>query len=362
MISVFSVNLGPCFNSLYIGAALSQDALSSSTLTAVRTGTHRAQLITKEVNMKLSNMVTFALLGAATAAPTSTLDQKSTGSIAKRTSITETCNIGYASTNGGTTGGEGGSTATVSTLTQFTKAAESSSKFNIDVKGSISGSAKVRVAADKTIVGQKGSKITGAGLYIKGFSNVIVRNLAISKVKEAYGDAIGIESSTNVWIDHVDVSSDMSSGKDYYDGLIDITRDSDWITIFNSDKGKLHVTYANNDWNNVNLRNPSMRFGTVHIYNNSYNRVGSTGVNTRMSARVHVESSVFENSSKKVILFADFSQTGYATVSDMSYGRGENTAPKGDFGSSKIPYSFLLYGKANVKSKVLGTAGQTLSL
>ncbi|KXH28950.1 pectate lyase B [Colletotrichum simmondsii] len=331
--------------------------------------------------MKPSNIVAFALLGVATAAPASTLDQESTGSIAKRASITETCNIGYASTNGGTAGGKGGSTTTVSTLAQFTKAAESSGKLNIVVKGSISGSAKVRVASDKTIVGQKGFRITGAGLYIKGVSNVIVRNLVISKVKEAYGDAIGIESSTNVWIDHVDISSDMSSGKDYYDGLVDITKASDWITISNSyihdhyktslighvdtytsDKGKLHVTYANNYWNNVNSRNPSLRFGTVHIYNNYYNKVGSTGVNTRMGAQVRFESSLFENSSKKVILSADSSQTGYATVSDMSYGGGENTAPKGDFGSSKIPYSFTLYGKANVKSTVLETAGQTLSL
>lgn len=247
--------------------------------------------------MKLSNVVVFALLGAAIAAPTPTLNQASTGSIGKRASITETCTIGYASTNGGTTGGKGGSTTTVSTLAQFTKAAESSGKLNIVVKGSISGSTKVLVASDKTIVGQKGSRITGAGLYIKGVSNVIVRNLAISKVKEAYGDAIGIESSTNVWIDHVDVSSDVSSGKDYYDGLIDITKGSDWITISNSyihdhyktsllghvnintsDKGKLHVTYANNYWNNVNSRNPSVRFGTVHIYNNYYNKVGSTGI------------------------------------------------------------------------------------
>ncbi|KAF0327388.1 hypothetical protein GQ607_005249 [Colletotrichum asianum] len=330
--------------------------------------------------MKFINVLNLALLGVASAAPTPTVDEESTAAIVKRASITESCNIGYASTNGGTTGGKGGSTTTVSTLAQFTKAAESSGKLNIVVKGSISGNAKVRVASDKTIVGQKGSKITGAGLYIKGVSNVIVRNLAIAKVKEAYGDAIGIESSTNVWVDHVDVSSDMSNGKDYYDGLLDITKGSDWVTISNSyihdhyktslighvdtntsDKGKLHVTYANNYWNNVNSRNPSVRFGTVHIYNNFYNKVGSTGVNTRMGAQVRVESSVFENSSKKVILSADSKETGYATVSDMSYGGGENTAPKGDLGSSKIPYSFTLYGKANVKSKVVGTAGQTLS-
>jgi pectate lyase len=32
------------------------------------------------------------------------------------------------------------------------------------------------------------------------------------------------------------------------------------------DTGKLHVTYANNKWINVNSRTPSIRFGTAHIY------------------------------------------------------------------------------------------------
>ncbi|TDZ31410.1 Pectate lyase plyB [Colletotrichum spinosum] len=353
--------------------------------------------------MKFSNVLNLALAGFVSAAPTPTVDEQSAGTIAKRAAITESCNIGYASTNGGTTGGKGGSTTTVSTLAQFTKAAESSGKLNIVVRGTISGSAKVRVQSDKTIVGQRGSKIVGAGLYINKVRNVIVRNLDISKVKESDGDAIGIQESTNVWVDHCDVSSDLGSGKDYYDGLIDITKGADLVTVSNTylhdhfktslvghsdsqtaDKGKLRVTYANNYWNNVNSRNPSVRFGTAHIYNNFYNKVnahatqhdpqvldqqankrlqqvGSTGVNTRMGAQVRVESSVWENSSKKVILSADSKTTGSATVSDLSYGGGENTAPKGDFGSGKIPYKYTLYGKANVKSKVVGTAGQTLS-
>lgn len=117
------------------------------------------------------------------------------------------------------------------------------------------------------------------------------------------------------------------------------------------------------DWANVNSRNPSVRYGTVHIYNNFYDKLGSTGVNTRMGAQVRIESTVFENSGKKkVILTADSKEDGYATVSDVSYGGGENTAPKGDFGSSKVPYTYDLFGRDNVKSKVLGTAGQTLSI
>lgn len=332
--------------------------------------------------MRFTHVLNLALIGLASSTPTPTADEETFGTIVKRVSVTESCTIGYASTNGGTTGGSDGATTTVSTLAQFTKAAESQGKLSIVVQGSISGSNKVRVQSDKTIFGQRGSKLTGVGLYIKGVKNVIVRNLAIANVRGSNGDAIGIESSSNVWVDHVDLSSDLESGKDYYDGLLDITRGSDYITVSNSfihdhfkaslighvdthtsDRGKLHVTYANNYWQNVNSRNPSVRYGTVHIYNNFYDNLGSTGVNTRMGAQVRIESTVFENSGKKkVILTADSKEDGFATVSDVSYGGGENTAPKGDFGSSKVPYEYALFGRDNVKSKVVGTAGQTLDI
>ena len=96
------------------------------------------------------------------------------------------------------------------------------------------------------------------------------------------------DSSTNVWIDHVDVSSDQNSGKDYYDGLIDITHAADFVSVTNSyihdhfkaslvghsdsnsaeDSGHLTVTYSHNYFKNLNSRAPSFRFGTGHLFNN----------------------------------------------------------------------------------------------
>jgi hypothetical protein len=35
---------------------------------------------------------------------------------------------------------------------------------------------------------------------------------------------IEVEYSNNVWIDHVDVSSDRDHDKDYYDGLLDVSQ------------------------------------------------------------------------------------------------------------------------------------------
>ena len=128
--------------------------------------------------------------------------------------------------------------------------------------------------------------LEGVGLRVYKEDNVILRNLKISKVLADAGDAIGIQEASNVWVDHVDLSSDRDHDKDYYDGLCDITHGSDYITVSNTyfhdhwkaslvghsdsnedeDSGNLIVTYANNYWSNVNSRGPSFRFGTGHIY------------------------------------------------------------------------------------------------
>lgn len=76
--------------------------------------------------------------------------------------------------------------------------------------------------------------LTGVGLYINKVSNVIVRNMKISKVEADNGDAIGIQASSNVWVDHCDLSSDMDHDKDFYDGLCDVTHASEFVTISNT--------------------------------------------------------------------------------------------------------------------------------
>lgn len=48
-----------------------------------------------------------------------------------------------------------------------------------------------------------------------------VRKFFSSKC-DVFADGGKLEYSNNVWIDHVDVSSDMDHDKDYYDGLIDV--------------------------------------------------------------------------------------------------------------------------------------------
>ena len=74
--------------------------------------------------------------------------------------------------------------------------------------------------------------ITGINLTIKSVKNVIVRNLKLSKV--VGGDCLTVQEATNVWLDHLDVSGDLSVDKDYYDGLIDVTHAADWVTVSNT--------------------------------------------------------------------------------------------------------------------------------
>lgn len=313
------------------------------------------------------------LFTAALATPTPTLFKQPL----KRASVSDTCNIGFAS---GTTGGAAGSTTTVASLAEFSTAAESKNPLVIVVKGAISGSAKIRVGSDKTIIGAKGSSLTGVGLYINKVSNVIVRNMKLSKVKASNGDAIGIQKSSKVWIDHCDLSSDMGSGKDFYDGLLDVSHASTLVTVSNTklhdhykaslvghsdsnakeDKGSLTVTYANNHWSNVNSRAPSVRFGTVHIFNNYYEKIGTSGVNTRMGAQVLVESTAFE-STTRAITTLDSKEDGFAVANDVSFGGSDNTAPKGTISAKSLPYTAKLLGSSKVKAAVVGVAGQTLS-
>ncbi|KAL4923826.1 pectate lyase family protein [Aspergillus undulatus] len=284
--------------------------------------------------------------------------------------------FGYASLNGGTTGGAGGSTTTVASYAEFTAAVSGDEPKIVIVSGPIQESAKqVEVGSNTSILGADSTAVLdGFGLVLKEVSNVIIRNLGVKNVIADNGDAIGAEYSTNIWVDHVDVSSNRDHDKDYYDGLIDFKRASDYITVSNcyihdhwkaslvghsdsnedEDRGKLHITYANNYWSNINSRGPSFRFGTGHIYNNYYENV-SDGINTRLGAELLVESNVWVDG-KKALYSTD---EGYAVQRDNDFGDASAEAPEGTLTS--VEYEYETLGPANVKAAVVGTAGQTLT-
>ncbi|KAJ8088784.1 hypothetical protein PM082_014030 [Marasmius tenuissimus] len=290
----------------------------------------------------------------------------------KRAGVNDVATVGYAGMNGGTTGGSGGTVTTVTTLAALQSAVAGDAKKIVIISGTITGNTAVRVGSNTSVLGAKGSQLNGVGFGVAGVKNVIIRNVKVSKVLASAGDAIGVQSSSQVWIDHVDLSSDRDHDKDYYDGLLDITHAVTGITVSNSKlsnhaKGSLvgaadtntedvamTVTYVGNYFTNIGSRTPSFRFGHGHIYNNYYENC-SDGINTRVGAQLLVENNVWTAPKKPLYSTSG----GFAVARGNDFGGGTNTAPAGDFNTA--PYQYSLLSTGSVKSSVTANAGQTLT-
>ena len=244
-------------------------------------------------------------------------------------SAADSAPIGFAAVNAsgqnGTTGGAGGPTVTVTNATDFIAAIAATGPRVVRVQGTItlptgSSDGMYTVSSDKTILGIGATaRIQGGGLNIglpvdddvtappaNAVHNVIVRNLSFSGATD---DAINVQMfSHHIWIDH----NDLCCGDD---GLVDIKRGSDYVTVsWNrthdhdktfllghdddnaaQDVGRLRVTYHHNFFDGSDQRNPRVRFGEpVHVYNN-YCRNASYCIVSAMNAGLVVENNVFEN-------------------------------------------------------------------
>lgn len=215
--------------------------------------------------------------------------------------------IGFASLNGGTTGGKGGLTVRPKDEKQLAEYLIDPNPLIIELEGIfLLGNSMTDVGSNKTIVGVgKGAKISGAGLYLFEEKNVIIRNIEFADMVE---DGIGItESTTNVWIDHCTFSNGA-------DGLVDVVRQSNYVTlswnIFKNhvktilighsdsnsrDTGFLKTTLHHNWFQGSESRHPSVRFAEVHVFNNFYDTNASYGVASRVEADVVVENNYFLN-------------------------------------------------------------------
>lgn len=270
-----------------------------------------------------------------------------------------------------TTGGLGGRVVTVDNINDFKKYAQSKEPYIILVKGVIDTSkeqAQVNIESNKTILGiTPDASIVGWGIYLKNVENVIIRNLTIKNTFEnSKNDAITIESSKNVWIDHCTLSSDMvvvperEKDKDKVDALLDIIKGSQGVTVSwnifenswkctqvgSSDSSTIdadaRVTYHHNIFRNTNSRNPSVRFGIVHVYNNYYQNVLLYAIASRMGAKVLIENNYFENVALPITTQFESPQDGYVKESGNFYWEcGENNITQ-ILKEIKIPYQYEL--------------------
>ncbi|MHB9757684.1 pectate lyase family protein [Streptomyces sp. BYX5S] len=314
---------------------------------------------------------------------------------------------GYATQNGGTTGGAGGATVKATTGTQIHAAlcnrASDSTPITIEVEGTINHGNTSKVSGDScntadgvielkqisnvTIVGVgNGATFDQLGIHIRESSNIIIQNVTVQNVKKSGsptsngGDAIGMESDVrNVWVDHVNL---LASGgeSEGYDGLFDMKDNTQYVTLSystlrNSGRGGLigssetelsngFITFHHNLYENIDSRAPLLRGGTAHMYNNYYVSLNESGINSRAGAKAKVDNNYFKDS-KDVLGTFYTTAAGYWQVSGNTFDNVTWSSAASDYKPAgpnptsnttvSIPYSY----KLDAASCVPGVVGQT---
>jgi pectate lyase len=296
--------------------------------------------------------------------------------------------VGFATQNGGTTGGKGGQTVTVTSFSQLKSYAESSTAYIIMVQGTItngSSGGQIRVKSNKSIIGMGSTAfLNGVGIDITSQSNIIIQNLKITLVGVSNsgsfngGDCIGISgSSKNIWIDHCELYSedpDKQKDIDKYDGLIDIKGQSGFITIswcyfHDHHKGGLVgasdtdlyndrlITMHHNYYNKVKLRIPMYRGATGHFFNN-YIKDASKASEIRAGTCVRMEKNYYDNFSEFAI-YTTSDSPGKTERIDNYLSKNQSRAYPANC-TANIPYNYssaLTNNVQDVKNIVIQYSG-----
>ncbi len=243
--------------------------------------------------------------------------------------------VGFVNCNDGVngiTGGSPGEVVRVRTREELARYASSDRPCTVIVEGRLEGDGLnrrkdvIEVNSDKTIVGVKGAELAGIGLNISGKSNIIIRNLIIH---HADPDGIAARNSHHIWVDHCDIYSRDEPDREDWDGLIDLTVGSSYLTVsychihdhhkaclLNSgtmhreDNGRNRATYHHNAFVRTDQRNPRIGYGLGHVFCNLYEDIGNYAIGMHTQARVLSEHNYFGPGVKR-----PFSQM-YATSTD----------------------------------------------
>lgn len=223
------------------------------------------------------------------------------------------------------------------------------------------------IGSNKTIIGEAGKDYGFHNINPKiSGENVIIKNLHFGDVigDDYFGgsgnDALSIKGGSHVWIDHCEFSSslepkdyegnklvvsetgtnyvkigdykisvdmegesttaDVKWAKDFYDGLLDVSETSRFVSVSNSyfhdhwkaclcggsndyassqPQGSLvRLTMYNNYFENIHARQPLFRFGKAHVYSSYIKGVSdgsSTGIEVRAESQVYVDNVYFDN-------------------------------------------------------------------
>ncbi|WP_105102880.1 carbohydrate-binding protein [Microbulbifer pacificus] len=322
--------------------------------------------------------------------------------------------VGYATLNGGTTGGAGGDVVYASTGTEIHAALcnrpSSDTPVIIHVEGTINHGNTSKVSGDScntadgvieikdvsnvSIIGVgNGALFDELGIHLRNSSNIILQNLHVRNVKKSGsptsngGDAIGMESNVyNVWGDHLtlEASGGESEG---YDALFDMKATTKYVTLSysilrNSGRGGLvgssdsddnngPVTFHHNLYENIDSRTPLLRHATAHAYNNHYVSLNKSGMNPRIGGVMKAENNYFEDSKDPLGTFYT-DDMGYWDVSGNIFSNVTWTAEDSDNHPAgpnpvstttlNVPYSYTLDDAGCVPQIILATAGANKGL
>ena len=313
--------------------------------------------------------------------------------------------IGWATQSSSTTGGGSATPTTVTTLSALQAAAQGSSAAVIYVKG-VLAAGTVTVGANKTIAGICGAEIHGH-IEMSGSVNVIIRNIKIvgyavgnCALDPSYDSSVGCSSGDdaislqknahNVWFDHCDIS-------DGTDGNLDITNGAYFVTVSwtkfhytprtdnsgsdstgasghrfsnlvggddstTSDAGKLSITWHHNWWaDNVMERQPRVRFGQNHIFNNLFSAAGDNYcVRAGIEGQILLEDNAFVGV-KNPHEFNSTSDeaTAYITSKGNLYSGASGTEATGGGGTpfTTPPYSYTPDATAGLQAAIQSGAG-----
>ena len=280
----------------------------------------------------------------------------------------------------GTYGGRDGRIVTVRTQADLEKYATAAEPYVIVVAGTITMNPvgkEIKVASDKTIVGSGTSgHIVGGGFFLgQGVHNVIIRNLTIRDAyqgvwndKEHDFDAVQMDGAHHVWIDHNDL-------RNMADGLIDVRKDSTYVTVSWNELSQNNKTFGigwtenvttditihHNWFRETEQRNPSTdNAAHAHLYNNFLEDVAGTSINSsygnysRGGTRMVLENSYFQGMKNPVIKDATATLVQRGNVFSGTSGRNESGGTAFD---PRTYYAYTLDKAADVPALLRSGTG-----
>lgn len=333
--------------------------------------------------------------------------------------VSDVVPVGWASMDGGTTGGGAIVPILVSNLADFKAQAEGDEAKVIYVQGTFAP-ASIEIGSNKTIIGcSSGAHLQGHLDLGSGTSNVILRNLTISGYAigncaldphydsgegcSSGEDAISVHGTAHhVWVDHCSI-------QDGTDGNLDITNEADYVTVswtkfsytlrtddsgsdstgasghrysnlvggtdtapegFDSDDplgtAPLNVTWHHNWWaDNVVERMPRVRYGRNHLFNNYFNSSTSNYcIRAGIYAHILLEGNYFDGVSSPHQFNSD-SNRGTAHIARGEGARTNvyvDTSDEEEVGGEGVPwtnpeYEYVVEAGAGVPDAVQSGAG-----